>query len=121
MSDLGRRYQASAGAASWAVHLATSMQQAAPAGSGGPKEAAAAQAAAGADRHASGSKLGSAASGAVLVHHTQSLVDAIVGRVASTEDVAGARLLRCRVADHCRGGKSVGAMAHRGVAMGVLS
>ena len=120
MHELGQRYQATAAVAARAVHLATSRQE----GIGRPQAAAAAEAAGGgssSSRRASGGRHGSAASGAVLVQFTQSLMDGILACVASAEEGVGARLLRCRVADHCQLDKGLGVMAHRGVAMKVIN
>jgi hypothetical protein len=119
MHELGQRYQAAAPAAAQAVHLATSRQE----GPGGLQAAAAAEPAAGGvgSRCTSGGGRSGAASGAVLVQFTRGLVDGILAHVASAEEGVGARLLRCRVADHCELDKGLGVMAHRGVAMAVMN
>lgn len=115
MRQLGQRYQMAAGVAARAIHLATCRQE-------GPAGLVQQQAAgAGAGASGVGSKRARSSVGAVLVQLTEALVDGILACVADAEDVSGAKLLRYRVADHCREANSDGVLAHRGMAMKVLS
>ena len=121
MHELGRSYMASAGAAVRAIQLATSRQE-------GPSSPAVRKHAPGIAGDGSGGGQqptaacsGSAAAGTVLVQFSQSMMDGILDAVSSAEDLTGAKLLRCRVSDHCPAANTSGTLAHRGTVMWVLS